>query len=255
MRESRFEVQALALRADPIDHLPARRDGCKEPVRRAGDREVGSAHAGQRGEVVESVGPHPVAAHIPPHPFGQDPRRLVFRSESQRATREAAQESRQANRRRGQGPPDGPETPRARRAERDHGGEWRRGGDAREPTEPRRPARRVTEPRQGCAVSLLVHPGHEGRRIAQHPVLECPRQRPWLARAVTVMAQVGEPDVEPLGAEEVRQPAAGAVQECAMVREGAVHQQDCRATVAVGAQPVQGQIDAVARGDVARAHS
>jgi len=69
------------------------------------------------------------------------------------------------------------------------------------------------------------------------------------------MAQVGEPDVEALGAEEVRQPAAGAVQERAVICEGAVHEEDCWSPIAVSAQPVQREVDPVDCRDMARAHS
>jgi len=100
-----------------------------------------------------------------------------------------------------------------------------------------------------------VHACDERRGVAQRPILEGPRQRSRLTRTVAVMAQVGEPNVKALGAEEVRQPPGGPVQEGAVVRESAVHEEDRGPPVAVGAQPMQRQVDPVDRGDVARAHS
>jgi len=100
-----------------------------------------------------------------------------------------------------------------------------------------------------------VHPGDECGGIVQHPVLEGPRQRSRLAGAVAVMAQIGEPNVEPLRTEEMRQPSAWAVQECAVVRESAVHEQYRGPPVAMGAEPVQGQVHPVDRRNVPRAHS
>jgi hypothetical protein len=47
------------------------------------------------------------------------------------------------------------------------------------------------------------------------------------------MAQIGEPDVEPGGAEVIRHPC---VQPEAVVREGPVHEKDRGTAIAMGAQ-------------------
>jgi len=69
------------------------------------------------------------------------------------------------------------------------------------------------------------------------------------------MAQVREPHVVALGAKEVCQPSSIAVQPGPVVREGAVHEEDRGPPIAVGAEPVQRQLHAVGRGQVAGAHS
>jgi hypothetical protein len=100
-----------------------------------------------------------------------------------------------------------------------------------------------------------VHAGDERRGVVQDPVFERPGEGPRLACALTVMAQVGEPDVEPLGAKEVRASSLGTMQPGAVVRERAMDQQDGGPTIPKGAEPVQREIDAITRRQVARAHS
>ena len=71
------------------------------------------------------------------------------------------------------------------------------------------------------------------------------------------LMQIGEPDVQSRGAEKVRHSArrgaVGRTQPEAMVREGAVHEQDRGAPVTKGAQTVQRQLHAVGRRHAARA--
>jgi len=59
-----------------------------------------------------------------------------------------------------------------------------------------------------------------------------------------MMPQVGEPDVEPRGAEKMRHPC---VQPEAVVGKGAMDEEHSRAAIAIGTQAVEGELDAVGR--------
>src|SRR5216110_334063 len=53
----------------------------------------------------------------------------------------------------------------------------------------------MPDPGQRRAVRFLTHARDERRRVVEHPVLERPRPPARFARALPVVAQVGEPDV------------------------------------------------------------
>jgi len=115
----------------------------------------------------------------------------------------------------------------------------------------------MSNPRERRAVRFLAHARDERRRVVEHPVLERPGPAPWFARAFAVVAQVGEPDVEPGGAEEVRHApgrrSVRGMQPEPMVRKGAMDEQHRWTPVAKCPQPVQRQLDAVRGRDPPRA--
>src|SRR6266540_3624231 len=234
MRQSRLDRQLLVGTADALDNLPACPGRRKDPVCATGYAEVGRAQRGKAGKVIEAIHAEPSTAHVPLHPFRDDLCRFVFVPEPQRARRDPAQHPRYCHRRRGQGTPYGPETTRARSSQRHDSTNRRRRRDPCEPTQPRGAAGGVSQPGEWRPIRLFTHARDERRSVVEHPVLERPRTAPWFTRALAMMPQVGEPHVEPRGAEKMRHPG---VQPEAMVGKGAMDEENSRAAIAIGAMP------------------
>src|SRR5438270_11498945 len=104
----------------------------------------------------------------------------------------------------------------------------------------------MPQPGERRAVRLFADACDECWRVVQDPVLKRPGAAPWFARAVAMMAQIGEPDVEPGGAEKIRHPC---VQPEAVVGECPVHEDNGGAAIAIGAQAVQSHLDPIGRGE------
>src|SRR5260370_11774954 len=104
----------------------------------------------------------------------------------------------------------------------------------------------MPQPGERRAIRLFAHARDERRSVVEHPVLERPGTAPWFARALAMMPQVGEPDVEPRGAEKMRHPG---VQPEAVVGKGAMDEENSRAAIPIGANSVQGKLDAIGRGE------
>src|SRR2546423_7379683 len=107
----------------------------------------------------------------------------------------------------------------------------------------------MPQPGERRAVRLFADACHECWRVVQDPVLKRPGASPRFARALAMMAQIGEPDVEPGGAEKVREPC---VQPEPMIRKRAMDQEHRGAAIAIGTQPVQRELDPVGRRQPAR---
>src|SRR6266436_1271357 len=238
---------------DPLDHLPARLRRRKDPVGTAGHTEIRCAQCRESGKIVETIHTEPSAAHVPLHPFRDDLGCLVFVAEAQRARRKPTEQSRHGDRGRGEGPPYGPDPARPRSSERHDAANRRRGRNSREPAQARGAAGGMPQPGERRAVRLLAHARDESGGVMEDPVLKRPGAAPWFARALAVMAHVGEPHVEPGGTKKMRHPAGGrsvtGVQPEAVVREGTVHEEDGGAAIAMGTQPMQSELDAVGRGE------
>ena len=192
---------------------------------------------------------------------GHDLGCLVLVAEPEPAGGEVAECARDGHGRGRRGAPHRSKTPRSRRAERDDPSNRRRSRDARQPAQSRGAAGRVSDPGERRAVGFFAHARNQRGRVVQHPVFERPGTAPRLARTVSVMTQIGEPDIQTGGAEKMRQPAGsrfsaaigpvGRMQPKPVVGEGAVYQQHGGPAIPMSAQAVQGQFHAVGRRDAA----
>src|SRR2546423_12663162 len=87
----------------------------------------------------------------------------------------------------------------------------------------------MPQPGERRAVRLFADACHECWRVVQDPVLKRPGAAPRFARALAMMAQIGEPDVEAGGAEKIRHPC---VQPEAEASECPAHETNSGAPIA-----------------------